>query len=428
MCNITTRFSSYLIKKAESISVNTLEKANVCQKDYMAVAYAGARKNEARWKGFLDQAPNGKALVVGYDQRKDDKTAALVNGFNAHSLELDDGHRYAMIHLGASIISAINAARDYHFYSEEQALTGIVMGYEAACRVAIAMQPEHKNRGFHTAGTCGTIGAAVGVAFSMGMDRSQIERVLTGAVSSAAGILGIQEQNSEMKPYNVGRAALDGLVSAYMGLTDYRIPEDILGVEQGFLHIYSGIPDIPKLTHEHEYFEIDRIYIKPYASCRHSHSAVEAAIKLHKEVNCREIESVKVETYKLGVKGHDHTKIVNLASAKLSTPYAVAVSLLYGKADLPVFEPLDREAVQLAQKVKVVESDELTKVSPDKRAAIVTVTLVNGTSRRMRIDYAKGEPENPMTQQELDEKWDSLYKWGSSMFDNQILNREGYLK
>ena len=152
------------------------------------------------------------------------------------------------------------------------------------------------------------------------------------------------------------------------------------------------------------YFEIERIYVKPYASCRHSHSAVEAAARIHGEIDPARIESVRVETYLLGVKGHDHTEIRGIASAKLSTPYAVAAALLYGRADLSVFEPLDPEVVSLAGRVSVKEDPELTAQSPGKRIAAVTVRLTDGTEYRQRVDYAKGDPENPMTAEELKEK------------------------
>ena len=172
--------------------------------------------------------------------------------------------------------------------------------------------------------------------------------------------------------------------------------------------------DTEKLLEDANYFEIERIYVKPYASCRHSHSAVEAAIKLHKEVDIKEIEAIEVQTYKLGVKGHDHTDIQGVASAKLSTPYAVAAGLLYGRADLSVFEPLDERIVALAQKVRVIEDPDLTAESPLKRIAIVTVRLTNGMERKARVDYAKGDPENPMTKEELAEKNNMLLAYSAN--------------
>ncbi|MBO4869793.1 MAG: MmgE/PrpD family protein, partial [Clostridia bacterium] len=338
MPNTTQRLVDYLFDKAALITDDIRRRADACKDDYLAVAAAGAVKNRDRWGDMLKKASSGAAELIGYPERTDGKTAALVNGFNAHSLELDDGHRFAMIHLGASVISAIKAAADENGIDGVSFQTGIVMGYEAACRVAIAMQPSHKNRGFHAAGTCGTIGAAAGVAFALDMDRTRMKRVLTCAAGSAAGMLEIQEQGSELKPYNVGRAAADGLTAAYMGLTDYATPDDMFGGERGFFELFSDSYDADKLTGDTDYFEIERIYVKPYASCRHSHSAVEAAIRLHEVTDIKSIESVEVKTYKLAVKGHDHKDVPGVSSANLSIPYAVAAGLVYGRADLSGFE------------------------------------------------------------------------------------------
>ena len=157
MPGVTNAFVDYLFRKSLLITGTVREKAVACREDYMAVTAAGAVKNKARWEALLERQPCGTADLIGYDRKTDGKTAALINGFNAHSLELDDGQRFAMIHLGASVISAIKAAADENEIREESFLTGIVMGYEAACRVAIAMQPSHKQKGYHAAGTCGTI-------------------------------------------------------------------------------------------------------------------------------------------------------------------------------------------------------------------------------------------------------------------------------
>ena len=408
MTNITELFVDYLFSKYSHITKKIIDKSISCKKDYIAVTCAGAKKNEIHWKDLLERVPLGKAVLLGYETTTDGKTASLINGFNAHSLELDDGQRFAMIHLGASIISAINAAQNEIGFSDESYLKGIIMGYEAACRIAIAMQPSHKNRGYHTAGTCGTIGCAVGVAFALGLNKLQLKRVITIAAGSSAGMLEIQEQSSELKPYNIGRASMDGLTAAYMGITDFDFPTDMLGGERGFFKLFADNYDISKLIEETNYFEIERIYVKPYASCRHSHSAVEAAIKIHNEIEIDKIGSILVETYKLGVKGHDHTDIQGVASAKLSTPYAVAAGILYGRADLSVFEPLDEEIIKLAQKVKIKELPELTLECPNKRIAIVSVTMYDGKQIQQRVDYAKGEPENPMTKEDLFQKEQQL--------------------
>lgn len=402
--NMTDDFIRYLFDKSERIGSGQIQKAKECYSDYHAVVEAGAKKSAGKWHDLLQHLPQGNAPLFGYRNTTDSKTAALINGFNAHCLELDDGQRFAMIHLGASIISAIDAASADFGMLEQDRNIGIVMGYEAACRIAIAMQPSHKRLGYHAAGTCGTVGSAVGSAFALGMNRARMKCVLTAAVAGAAGMLEIQEQNSELKPYNLGRAAMDGLTAAYMGFSGFETPDDMIGGEKGFFKLFSDQCDPAKMTAPENYFEIDRIYVKPYASCRHSHSAVEAAITLSKGLDIGNIGQVVVETYQMAIKGHDHTDIRSSSSAKLSAPYAVAAALIYGKADLSVFEPLDDRVAEMARKVRVVENPALTAECPEKRAAIVTVVMNDGSRSVCRVDYAKGDPENPMTAKELEDK------------------------
>lgn len=414
MPNLTETFIEYLFNKRGGIDEWIRNRADNCLRDYLAVTMAGAKHNAVKWARLLEHTSKGDAELIGYSMRADSRTAALINGFNAHALELDDGQRFAMIHLGASVISALLAAEGDHRIAGDKRLEGIVMGYEAACRAAIAMQPSHKQLGYHAAGTCGTIGAAVGVAFALQMDKRQMKRVLTTAAGSAAGLLEIQSQGSELKPYNLGRAAMDGLSAAYMGLAEFDTPDDMLGGERGFFRRFSDQFSLEKLTGAAEYFEIERIYVKPYASCRHSHSAVEAAIQLHARVPVEDIASVEVLTYRLGVKGHDHTQIRGVASAKLSTPYAVAAGLLYGRADLAVFEALDGDVLALARKVRVSEDPKLSAECPEKRIAIIKVITFDGMTYTNRVDYARGEPENPLTEADMEAKQRMLFLYANN--------------
>lgn len=415
MQNITESFADYLIRKSENITAHVREKARLCMEDYMAVAAAGARNNISKWGEMLSFLPHGNAELYGYGIRTDSKTAALINGFNAHTLELDDGHRFAMIHLGACVVSAVMSAVSDFPETANRAVDGIIMGYEAACRTAMAMQPSHKKRGYHASGTCGTIGAAVSVSFVLGFNASQLKTALTVAAGSAAGMLEIQSQSSEIKPYNVGRAAMDGLSAAYMGLSSFAVPLDMLGGERGFFNTFSDSWNADRLLENTGYFEIERIYVKPYASCRHSHSAVEAAIRLNYRIRTQYgsakkgidediVKKVTVRTYRLGVKGHDHKTVYGMSDAKLSTPYSVAVALLYGRCGLSEFDPVDKSAARLSERTEVLEDEALTALCPQKRAAVVIVELEDGKTMSEQTEYAKGEPENPLTGEEMSEK------------------------
>ncbi len=411
MINATDCFIDCLFKKHAAVTPCILQKARTCLADYVAVTEPSSKNAKALWGDFLRHTQPGKTPLLGYGLKTDVRTACLVNGYNAHCLELDDGQRFAMIHLGASIITALISAASENDIQREDFLSGIVMGYEAACRLAVAIQPGHKKKGFHTAGTCGTVGAAIAVAFALKMNATQLKNVLSAAVTSAAGMLEIQEQDSQLKPYNLGRAAMDGLSAATMGFTSMRGPDDMIGGERGFFKLFTDEHDIEKLVAPADYFEIERIYVKPYAACRHCHSAIEAALALRDKIAPRDISQIIVKTYKLAIKGHDHTVITGPASAKLSIPYSVAAALLLGQAGMEAFEEATvcrEDFLSLASKISVEEAPCPVNLPSNARYATVILKGKDGNEASYSVDYAKGDPENPMTHDEMLQKIKSL--------------------
>ena len=392
------------------------EQARLCLHDYSACAMGGAKMMKEETKKFFDiVAPQGgNVSVIGFDQKTTLHNAAFIQAMNVHATELDDGHRLGMIHLGASIISALLPVAEVERLSNEDVLLGIVVGYEAAIRTAMAMQPSHKVRGYHTSGTCGTIGAAMSIAAAMHMPKQIMKTALSAATASASGLLEMQEDESQLKPYNLAHAAVGGITAAYAAKTGFVGPNDPLGGKRGLLAVMSENAKIEPLTDFSTVpYEIMRIYRKPYAACRHCHPAIEAALWLKENYNLHieDIASIDIETYKLAVAGHDHTDIQGVASAKLSTPFSVALALFKSTANLNDFcqETISNELIlSLTQKVKVHINDELTSWSPQKRAAIVKITNLRGEILCHEVDYPKGEPENPMTRAEVESKYFDL--------------------
>ena len=164
-------------------------------------------------------------------------------------------------------------------------------------------------------------------------------------------------------------------------------------------------------------YAIMKSYTKPYASCRYTHPPVEAAIHLRNKygITPEQVEHIKVETYDLAVSGHDHTDIKGAYSAKMSTPYSTAVALSFGKAGLQEFEKevLEDKVIQeLTRKIEVVADDELSKIFPEMQSAVLTITTSKGTFSE-RVDFPKGEPENPLTDQEFYDRYAALMSYGN---------------
>lgn len=408
MANISEQYIDFLLAKASlELPINVRVKAKQCLIDFIATSANGYYHNSS----FSDCYPlEGRSSIIGSrGLYASAPVAAFLNGFNSHSTELDDGHRYGMTHIGAVVVSSVLSVVQERGCSFESLIKGIVMGYEATARLAQAVQPDHKKRGFHTTGTCGTIGAAIGCAFALGYNRDQMLSTLSAAATSASGFLEIQEDSSDLKPYNVSNASMSAVMACYVGLSGKRGAADILGGKRGFLQLYCNTVDLIKLVGAIEDYEIQRIYVKLYAACRHCHSAIEAAIAIRNQqhLSLRDIESITIDTYQLAILGHDHKNISGEQSAKLSIPFSVAVAYKYGMVSFNSFtkEVLeDSEIVDLISKVTITENPDYTSCQTSKRQATVRILFRDGKELSHTVEFAKGDRENPLTEEEFMQK------------------------
>ncbi|MGY6564110.1 MAG: MmgE/PrpD family protein [Halomonadaceae bacterium] len=415
MRNSTDKLVNFLyVISQQSLSE---EKKYLCRLrllDYLGVTYAGAKTLE-KAAGRHDSHSTsmaGPATVLGSTWKTSPETAALLNGIYAHTTELDDGDRYGMVHPGAPVISAVLGVVQEQALGMDALLKGIYVGYEATTLLARKLQPAMKDRGYHATGTCGTIGAAMGVAAACGFSREQMKSAFCAAVTSASGILKVIRGTSELKPYNVGQAAMNGVATARVAALNLSAPSDVLEGEQGFFCMMTGNPQL-SLTVVEALNAVEHVYSKPYAACRHCHGPIEAALKLRAEgsFSVRDIESVLIRTYRHAVYLHDHVEIEGSASGKMSVPYSVAVALMTGRAGMQEFSEAhvtDLEILALTGRISMKSEEELTAQAPDKRAAIVEIMTQQGNRYSTRVDLPKGEPENPMSEQELVDKFCSL--------------------
>lgn len=387
--------------------------------DYLAVTCAGTafqkQKIEKYFafaepeKGAFKAIGTGKSLVL--------KEAVFLNGLNAHALDFDDGTNSGIIHLGSPIFSLLIPLAQRYGKSVDEMLRASVIGYEASYTMAVSIQPKHKALGFHATGTCGMLGATLAAAYMLGFTDEERYQAFATACVAASGMLKVLDDGSELKPYNVAKTALLSLTSLQLAKSGFKGHNDPLGGYRGFLKMMSGDEHTEiKPCLLNGTYAIMKSYTKPYASCRYTHPPVEAAIHLRNQygITPEQVEHIKVETYDLAVSGHDHTDIKGAYSAKMSTPYSTAVALAYGKAGLQEFKKdvLDNKTIQeLTKKVEVVAVEELSKIFPDKQSAVLTISTSKGSFSE-QVDFPKGEPENPLTDQEFYDRYAALMSYG----------------
>ena len=414
--NVSEAYFAEIDKIAHlDIPAEVMARARRSLLDYMAVTCAGAEFQKEKLKGYFDfsQPEAGAFKVIGTGKKLALKESVFLNGLNGHALDFDDGTNSGIIHLGSPIFSLlIPLAQRYHI-SVEDMLRAAVIGYEASYTMAVSVQPKHKALGFHATGTCGMLGATLASSYMLGFSDEERFEAFAAASVAASGMLKVLDDGSELKPYNVAKTALLSLTSLQLAKSGFKGHPDPLGGYRGFLKMMTGDENTElKPTLLNGTYAIMKSYTKPYASCRYTHPPVEAAIHLRNQhgITPDMVDNIKVETYNLAVSGHDHTDIQGAYSAKMSTPYSTAVALIYGKAGLQEFgeDVLENDTVKaLTKKVEVVADEKLSSIFPDKQSAVLTIES-NGKTYSERVDFPKGEPENPLSEEEFKTRYDAL--------------------
>ena len=383
--------------------------------DYLAVTCAGAKFQADKLEKYVEfaQPEEGKFRAVGTGKDLALKEAVFLNGLNGHALDFDDGTNSGIIHLGSPIFSLLLPLSQRYGTGVEEMLKAAIVGYEASYTMAVSIQPGHKAMGYHATGTCGTLGATIAAAYMLGFSDEERFQAFACACVAAGGMLKVLDDGSELKPYNVAKTALLALTALELAKSGFKGHADPLG-GRGFFRMMTGKEDVElKPVLLNGTYAIMKSYTKPYASCRYTHPAVEAAIHLRADVKPEDVEEIDIRTYDLAVSGHDHTDIPGSYSAKMSIPYATAAGLIYGRAGLQEFseETVKGEQIlRLTKKVRVSADEELSKVFPAVQAAVVTIRTKNGMFTD-RVDFPKGEPENPLDDREFRDRYDGLMEY-----------------
>lgn len=417
--------SSYFFKTINTawnmrLSETVLERGLQSFLDYIAVTSAGVIFQKEKIKRYVtfSQPESGNFKAIGTRKNLALKEAVFLNGLNAHALDFDDGTNSGIIHLGSPIFSLLIPLAQRYDITVDEMLKAAIIGYETSYTMAVSIQPGHKAMGYHATGTCGVLGATVAAAYMLGFTDEERFQAFSTACVSASGMLKVLDDGSELKPYNVAKTALLALTSLQLAKAGFKASPDPLGGNRGFFKMMTGHEDVElKPVLLNGTYAIMKTYTKPYASCRYTHPAVEAAIHLRNKYNIKiqDVKNITVKTYSLAVSGHDHVDIPGSYSAKMSIPYSLAAGLMFGKAGLQEFSEeavRNTELLDLTRKVHVMPDEELSKVFPEIQAAIVDIETESGVVTE-RVDFPKGEPENPLSDQEFRDRYNALMAYAN---------------
>ena len=364
--------------------------------------------------GFM----GGRSQVIGDEVRYTPPGAAFFNGVLFHSLDFDDTHAQGSIHPSAPIVPAAFAAAEIVGANGRETLAGIVAGYEVQIRLSLALVPkDHYDRGYHPTATCGTFGAAAAAARVFGLPSDQVANAFGAALSQAAGTMQFLKDGAWNKGFQVGYAAMNGLIAASLAREGFKGASAAIEGDAGFLKSYAPNPDFDKATSGlGDVYETMAIAVKPYPSCRYSHAAMDALIELR---SANDIDDEEIEAVEIGLP-HTGWKLIgdpleakqhpqNVVDGQFSMPFLAAVALREGRMDWDHYAHhlSDAKTLSLCKRVNAVVDPQVEAHFPAHMSGLARVRTSRGVLEKLVV-VSKGEPENFVTVDELRAKFDGL--------------------
>ena len=382
--------------------------------DTLGATLAGARQPEPSAvlaAGRITHGASGTALLWGRGERAPPSLAALVNGTAAHALELDDAS--GCDHSGAVMVPALLAALPLApGATAGDLMAAMVAGYDIGRRAmeAAGGYDAHNGAGWHSTGTCGAFGAAAAVARLWRLPEGATRHALGIAGSFASGNWSFLPDGAMTKRLHPGHAASAGVTAAALAQAGLTGPAGVFDAPWGgFLTTYARDAAIPVALTEGlgEAFRIHRSSIKPFASCRGTHAAVELALELRGGIAAGDVAAIEVGVHPTLVRMCGATTAATLLEAQMSMPYALAVAWLRGDAGLADFAPEIRASAEVAawmRRVRLVEDSSV----PSNIACRLSVTARDGTRREARLDVPIGSWNRPLPDEAVRKKYRGL--------------------
>jgi len=409
---LTQQLADYAVKEQKSkLTDHVLHHAKRAVIDWYAALLPGSLVAPATVleQALADDLDRGNArLATG--RRATLRTAALINGAASHSVEFDDIYRDAGYHPGSPVISAALAAAQSTGASGETFLRGVIVGYETSTRIGEAVMPSHYKY-WHTTGTVGAFGAAAAVATVLGCNRDQIAHALGTVGSFASGLQQAFRSQCMTKPLHGGHAAEVGALAAMGAAKGLTGALDMLEGEVGFGAAMSVNPDWTKAVKDLGVdYHITRVTFKNHGCCGHTFAPIDGVLHLQKThgFTWRDVKRVSVATYKAGTDITNNPDPEGEYQAKFSLQYVIAHALVHGSVRLVAFAPerlLDPNVRAVLAKVEVTADPILSKGYPNQRAAQIEVELNDGKIHQHFQPFRKGDPEMPLTDDEVNDKF-----------------------
>jgi 2-methylcitrate dehydratase PrpD len=362
-----------------------------------------ARKVVARWNA----SGNARIYMGG---RTTAALAAFVNASMSHAMDYDDTHAGGAGHPGGPCWSAALALAQEHGASEQETLAAFITGFDVMGKLGGGWVPgvgrSLQRRGWHPTSIFGRVGAAAAACALMKLDEARIANALGVAATTAGGLVG--SFGTYGKPFHSGKAAMDGILAAQLAADGFVAATHLYELEQGLLDVLIQDRKVepPTLDDFETKWELLENQIKPFASCRATHSSIQAARSIASQVRGRKIRHVHAKVHPNALVVAGKTAPRTPLEGKFSVPFCIALGLAGYRLVASDFteKALDDPAV-----ADVVPRITLEAVQDQPSfKAFLEVTLEDGQRLHGETQCVIGHPDNPLTWDALREKFDGL--------------------
>lgn len=416
--SLTEQLADFLVAtRGGDLPQKAIEDAKYFLLDWLGSAIAGTRTGPGSIVlAHAAEQRGDHSTVIGLGERKSTQPAAFANGAISHITETDDVHRGAVLHPGVVVIPAALAVAERLGANGRDFLSAVVLGYEVVIRVGESVGTSHYYH-WHNTSTCGTFGSAAAGGWLLGLSRRQMAWALGNAGSLSSGLWQFNEDGAMAKHLHAGHAASAGVLVAELAARDFTGTRFVLEGRRG-LYAATSTDAKPHLVTAGlapgmGQYKIAECVIKPYPSCRHTHAPVDVALSLRRRTGLApdRIETIEIETYQATVDLTDNPDPAHEYAAKFSVQYCVAAALALGRLTLADFgdgSRADPTIRRLMARTRVRVADDIQSRYPAEWSCRITVTSSSGERFQEFTSSPRGDPENPLSLEELRDKFRSM--------------------
>jgi 2-methylcitrate dehydratase PrpD len=406
------------INFANSITFNDFddEMIEICKRalvDYVGVVLAGCEtpvsRNIQTYAKKHSATPQSR--IFGTEEKVSWDLAALANGVAGHALDFDDTSWTTIGHPTVTVAPVVFSAGEVMNISGRQALKAYAVGVEIQNKIATLVMPEASSNGWHTTSVFGPFGAVTASALIIGLGNEEFLSALGIAASMASGIR--SNFGTMTKAYHAGMASFNGATAVILADLGIAAAKTAIEAPDGFIQIFSGKKSNPIPLSFGAPWDIVKpgLVFKRYPCCSGTHPATDCILNLLKETPFRaeDVESINVGVSQLGMKELVCHRPKTPTEARFSMEYALCSAIVYGKLGLSEFtlEAVNDPRIKALVPKVFMETDlELAELGFIGTApAKLRVMLKNGRVLEDSRNLAKGNPELPLSDEELSDKF-----------------------